>query len=453
MSLLTGSIYFGWAALAAMMLKSESFSSLCPRDAQGNFIDDGRTHGQLAICDAQEAAVQHLYSITLFTMTSASLLAGAMMDTFGPRSTAILGYCLNILACTCLASSQVGGDSFLYIGFTLLGAATDTAFLPILTSARLFPRHTGFIICILGSAASASFGVPPVLEAIADRMNLHQPLNIFWGYAVGGPGLCLLLACLFLPNSGFLDESPETAAAPAQLQYEELLDAAERDASTSDAEVKPFDSVVPATQAASDSPWPYICSLEYLFVAIYFAVFSCGVVFYQEASSRYFDPRVVRALEIALPLSFVPCAVLGWVADICGIVAAMAIVTANGVLAYACALAGEDWVGYVSVFCFTNFIAIFTSQVFVYAEKRFPPGHFGKVIGSLQLIGGALSLVCNPLYSAVAVYHEVSLAFVTKLIIGLLAAQYIWLVCLWRLQKQEQHSPLQEETGETDVPL
>lgn len=440
MGLLTGSIYFGWAALAEMILRSGRFASMCPQDEKGNFVGDGRALGRLSICDAQDAAVQHLYSITLFTMTAASLFAGAMMDSLGPRSTAILGYFLNILGSVCLATSQWGGDVFLYFGVILIGAATDTAFLPILSSARLFPHHSGFVICILGSAASASFGVPPVLEAIADYLQLHQPLDVFWGYAVAGPGLCLLLACLFLPNTGFLSEDMNTASGSVHHQYEELLDATEMEAGNHGMRAKQQESMM--LQGVIDgSAWPYIFSLEYLLVSVYFAVVSCAVVFYQEAPSRYFSSVVVKTLEAALPLSFVPCVLLGWVADKCGILTSMAIVTANGIMSYVCALSSRDVLGYISVFCFTNFISIFTSQIFVYTEKRFPPRHFGKIIGSLQLLGGALALVCNPLYSAVAVYHEVPLSLVTKFIIGALTAQYVWLFLLWRLQRAGYLAP------------
>lgn len=453
MGLLTGSIFFGWAALAQMILKSECFSTMCPKDAQGHFINDGRANGQVAICDAQEAAVQHLYPITLFTMTSVSLIAGTMMDALGPRSTAILGYCLNIAACICLAASHWGGDVFLYVGFILLGAATDMAFLPLLCSARLFQDHCALIICMLGSSASASFGVPPILEAIAVYMKLHRPLDIFWGYALAGPGICLVLAGLFLPNTGFLDEDPQAQPPPTQQRYEELLDAAERDLSNVGV-VKPLEAVVERQgHEEPDSAWAYVCSVEYLLVAIYFAVFSCAVVFYQEAPGRYFSTKVVKALEAALPLSFIPCAVLGWVADACGVVPAMAIVTANGIVAYACALWGTDFVGYISVFCFTNFIAIFTSQIFVYTGKRFPPCHFGKVIGSLQLLGGALALICNPLYSAVAVYHVVSLEAVTRAFIGVLVAQYVWLFWLWRLHKEDEKPSEDEVIQVMEAPL
>ncbi|OEH75292.1 protein FMP42 [Cyclospora cayetanensis] len=454
MGLLTGSIYFGWAALASMMLKSESFSSMCSKDAKGHFIDDGRNARSLAICDAQDAAVQHLYSITLFTMTSVSLAAGGMMDFCGPRTTAILGYCLSILASCCLAASRWGGDVFLYIGFVLLGAATDTAFLPIMSSARLFPSKSGFIICILGSAASASFGVPPLLEFLADTMALKHPLDIFWGYAAAGPGLCLLLTCIFLPNSAFLEGGGEQPEASPQQHYQELVDAAEKETAAPDSEylVSSDPAVLETQERQPNSAWTYVCSWEYIILAIYFSVVSCAVVFYQEAPSRYFSPQVVRALEIALPLSFIPCAALGWLADIWGIVSVMAIVTANGIMAYACALSGNDWLGYISVFCFMVFIAVYTSQLFVYTEKRFPAVHFGKVIGSIQLIGGSVALICNPVYSAVAVSQVISLEDVTYFIIAFLLTQYIWLLYLWRVQKSEEEA-LEQQLSDVGVQL
>ncbi|KAL8453240.1 hypothetical protein Emag_001972 [Eimeria magna] len=464
MSLLTGSIYFGWASLASMMLKSASFASLCPPPeapqhapaAAAGAVNLGSSNEQ-ALCDLQEAAVQHLYSFTLFIMMFASLFAGALMDAWGPRSTALLGYSLNVLASVCLASTRWFGDSFLYLGCMLLGAATDTGFLPLLSTSRLFPRHTGFIICILGSAASASFGVPPLLEAVAARLQLHRPLDVFWGYAVGGPGLCLLLTCLFIPNSGFLQTEPETAATSTQQPlYEELLEPSggglDVDGPLASEESNRMQELISRKieeeARASDSTWRFICSRQYALLAIYFVVFSCAIVFYQEAPSRYFNENVVQALEAALPFSFLPCLLLGWVADVWGVLAVMAVASGNGALAYACALWGQQgWLGYVSVLCFANCIAVFTSQIFMYAEQRFPRTHFGRLVGSLQLLGGAAALVCNPVYSAVVVSHQVSLALVTKIFIALLLAQNVWLLCLWRLQKKERLSRVAAETA------
>ncbi|KAL8433478.1 hypothetical protein ACSSS7_003868 [Eimeria intestinalis] len=469
MSLLTGGIYFGWASLASIMLKSGSFASLCsPADAPqhtpaaaAGAADLGNINEQ-ALCDLQEAAVQHLYSFTLFVMMFASLFAGTFMDAWGPRSTALLGYGLNVLASVCLASTRWFGDSFLYLGCLLLGAATDTGFLPLLTTSRLFPRHSGFIICILGSAASASFGVPPVLEVLAARMQLQRPLDVFWGYAIGGPGLCLLLTCLFIPHSGFLQTEPETAATSTQQPlYEELLEPSagpeyDRHLASEDGNNmrELVSRKIEEEARAGDSTCSFICSREYAVLAIYFVVFSCAIVFYQEAPSRYFHENVVRALEAALPFSFVPCLLLGWVADVWGVIAVMALASGNGALAYACALWGrQGWLGYLSVLCFSNCIAVFTSQIFMYAEERFPSSHFGRLVGSLQLIGGAAALVCNPVYSAVVVSHRVSLALVTKTFIVLLLAQNIWLICLWRMQKSDRLSRVTPEFGTSKMML
>ncbi|KAL8426535.1 hypothetical protein Efla_006600 [Eimeria flavescens] len=461
MGLLTGSIYFGWASLAAMMLKSGSFASLClsPDHQQAEGKPSGvhaaaaaaSPAAALALCDEQEAAVQHLYSLTLFMMMCASSCAGVMMDVWGPRRTALLGYSLGALASVCLAATRWLGDGCLYLGCALLGAATDTAFLPLLTAARLFPLHSGFVICVLGSAASASFGVPPLLEWLAACMQLQRPLDCMWGYALAGPGLCLLLTCLFFPNSGFLETEPETAASSTQQQplYEELLE--ERPApeagdlayrgctntSRSNNTAAAFRSEEGGA-IAREPIWTFVCSAEYGLLAVYFSVCSCAIAFYEEAPNRYFSKQVVHTLEAALPLSFIPCVLLGWLADACGVLTAMAAVTANGVLAYACALIGkEGWPAYLSVSCFASFISLFTSQIFMYVEQRFPASHFGRVVGSLQLIGGATALICNPLYSAVAVSRELSLSGVTQAFIVLLALQFLWLFCLGSMRKRE----------------
>ncbi|CDJ45998.1 hypothetical protein EBH_0063320 [Eimeria brunetti] len=240
---LTGCVYFGWAAISSMLLRADSFSHLCPRTADGSsFVEDLREEKGY-ICNEQEAAVQHLYTLTLAVHTTFSSIAGTTMDFAGPLATAALGQLFNFTGWALLASSMGSSSSsssssssisssvsssssnsgYLYAGFVFIGMGADMGFLPTLCITRLFPKSAGLSITLLGSAASASFAIPLILECIYTSLSLQTPKNVFWAYACQRQQLILLVVQQWrfqFPEEGQeqqqqVQQREETAAAAA----------------------------------------------------------------------------------------------------------------------------------------------------------------------------------------------------------------------------------------------
>ncbi|KAL8453239.1 hypothetical protein Emag_001971 [Eimeria magna] len=439
---LTGCVYFGWASLSAMLLRAESFSELCERDANGKFVVDMRPE-EPHICNEQEAAVQHLYTITLAVHTTMSSVAGTSMDAAGPLVTAMLGQIFNFIGWAMLASSGSIGSTALYVGFVFIGMGADMGFLPTLCITRLFPGSAGLSITMLGSAASASFAIPLILEAICKQLDLTDPKNVFWAYAGLGPGLCMLLAVLFIPLRGYKDFRDEQKTGPLAKNLSGPCDVCgdKEGVCAHSAGPAPGDSRCAVPGA---SFWKQLFSAKYIVLTLYFIGVGWASSFYQEAHNRLLSEPVRHFLKILLPLSFIPCIMWGYLADKWGIIRVLFVTNTSGLLMYVFTFGSVEALGYLSVICFTNYMSIFTSQVFVYIEQHFTYDHFGKLIGIIQMVGGLSSLACNPLYSEVALNPNIDngLRIVQFIMVGLLLLQFVWIITLVFLGRHEK-SPAQ----------
>lgn len=413
-----------------MLLKAESFSELCEKDASGHYIRDMRVEGAIHICNEQEAAVQHLYTITLAVHTTMSSVAGTTMDFAGPLVTAVLGQLFNFAGWALLASGTAIGNPALYAGFVFIGMGADMGFLPTLCITRLFPGSAGLSITTLGSAASASFAIPLILEAICKRLDVTDPKRVFWAYAGMGPGLCTLLALLFIPRQGFKDFRDDIfgkLSPKVSRVCEECV--GNQGVCLHCVDPAPGDSRCAIPGA---SFWRQLFSAKYIVLTLYFVGVGWASSFYQEAHNRLLSKAARDFLKILLPLSFIPCIMWGYLADRWGIIRVLFVTNTSGLLMYLFTFGNVEALGYLSVLCFTNYMSIFTSQVFVYIEQHFTYEHFGKLIGIIQMVGGLMSLACNPLYSEVALNENVSngLRLVQGIMVGLLLLQFVWIVTL-----------------------
>eukprot|EP00921_Rhytidocystis_pertsovi_P002451 GHVQ01004183.1.p1 GENE.GHVQ01004183.1~~GHVQ01004183.1.p1 ORF type:complete len:660 (-),score=70.11 GHVQ01004183.1:290-2269(-) len=205
LSLLCGAIYFNWASIARMLFRNGAFQEVCEIDINGNYVDDKRLTSQDIhyVCDAQDAAVQRLFSICLASNFCASAVAGTLLDRFGMKKTASLGVCLHIVAWLLLTFSSVSFNGY-YAAFILLGAACDTAFLPSLVIGNLFPGNSALVITILGSAASLSFAVPLVMRLALDSNPSWTFQYVCVGYLLFALLPCLIMVVFLMPWKNFI---------------------------------------------------------------------------------------------------------------------------------------------------------------------------------------------------------------------------------------------------------
>ncbi|XP_026192631.1 uncharacterized protein LOC34617813 [Cyclospora cayetanensis] len=480
----TGCVYMGWAPLATMILRAGGFSYLCDEDSTA-FLEGPGQEQIPGVCNAQEAAVQKLYTLTLAVHFSSSALAGFLVDSLGPRLTALLGQSISFTGWCLLASTTRNSRYTLPAAFVLIGLGVDTSSLPHLCIARLFPGSAGLIITITGSAASASMFVPVILEYFGGN-----DLKVCWVYAFVGPGCMFFVALTLFPYRNFRvydvnaksvdakhaatthvkgssstedqstehtqsryprtqppdihqhsplasqePESPvktsyscpplgpvaealappsppvgafvETGGSSVSLQVfgSRQLGEAAAEGSAKDDDLTHEVSMdkclalpaVPGSEKRCNFR-SQIFSERYVLVVLYFVGVVWVSCFYQLAPRRSFSTSVVAFLEVALPLSFIPCIILGKLADVWGIVRVMLALNTSGFLMYALAMLRREAAGYASVVFFCFYMSLFMGQIFVYIEHTFSPKHFSTLVGLAAMVGGLLSLVCNFFY-------------------------------------------------------
>ncbi|CDJ43210.1 hypothetical protein ETH_00008465 [Eimeria tenella] len=449
---MTGCVYFGWAPLSAMLLRAGVFSFKCESDGKGGFVEDQREFGNNYICDKQDASVQSLFVITLATHCTMSALAGTMMDTLGPKITSVIGQCFHIIAWSLISTVTAESYARVYLGFIFMGLGADTAFLPTLLVTRLFPGSAATIITLIGSASSASFAIPLILNSYLTG----EGISGCWWYVGFGPCLFLVIDALVMPLKAFkvfegdLPENKESSQAgePAEppLSTQETGELGLDAASVAPAEPKSHQQAVGTLSKHSFLKTMF--SERYILIVIYFIAVGWITSFYQEAHDRILEQTALEFLGSALPFSFIPCIILGKLSESIGILAVMGIVNTSGVLAYAFSLKQTVATGIISVLCFMVYMSLFVSQVFVFVEENFPAKFFGRLIGIVQLVGGLLSLLCSPLFHLTVGLGQKGLYVVQLPMIGLLLAMYLVLARLWWI-----HGKSPETSKETQGPV
>ncbi|PFH32024.1 putative amino acid transporter [Besnoitia besnoiti] len=199
----TGAIYFGWPAMASLIFHNEGFSTLCSRDpVTGEFSPDLRQQGEIFICDAQDAAVQRLFTLAGSLCCVMSACGGALMDFVGPKWAMCLGQSLSLAGWLLLAFSQASPATYT-AALALIGLGTDSGFLPVMCVTRLFPGSAGLIITILSSASSASSAVPAVLAPFVETQGASLR-TVALCYVGVGPILSILVALFLVPTHNYL---------------------------------------------------------------------------------------------------------------------------------------------------------------------------------------------------------------------------------------------------------
>ncbi|VWU50021.1 novel putative transporter 1 [Hepatocystis sp. ex Piliocolobus tephrosceles] len=186
----SASIYFDWTSVRSLLLNVGKY-----KDLNLGPITDVKT-------SPQYIKINSLHPITLATHFTMSAFCGILYDHMGPKFTAILGQTFNIISWILLSLDVKTIDTTL-IGFIFMGLGADTAFIPILTIANLYPDASTFILTVVGAAASLSFAIPTTLNAIRDKYTNLPFSYICYGYILFILVPCLLIAIFCLPLKPF----------------------------------------------------------------------------------------------------------------------------------------------------------------------------------------------------------------------------------------------------------
>ncbi|PHJ24040.1 major facilitator family protein [Cystoisospora suis] len=233
---LTGCVYFGWPSLSFMMFRSGAYSWLCEQEettgvsggSGGSTEGSGTTSREDSspagtsalgsdgdakhyLCDEQDAAVSPLFTICYVTQSLMSVVAGTLLDHVSPKKAAMLGQTFNGIGWTLLAHSSRQFPAYIP-AMVFIGLGADTAYLPTLLIATLFPGKRATVITLLGAANTSSFAVPLILETIWTRLAPQWAFSdVCFLYLCVGPIFCFILAALFIPYTAYGKTSSPSA--------------------------------------------------------------------------------------------------------------------------------------------------------------------------------------------------------------------------------------------------
>lgn len=141
---LTARVYFAWPNLSNLLFRSGAYEWLCNSylEEGGPNMQEEQHGGKRYVCEAQNSAVGNIFVTCLAFAFSFSLAAGLLLDYLGPRITAIIGQVMNALAWVLLAFGSESAQTYI-AAFIFMGIGSDIGYLPLLSSANLFPGHEG----------------------------------------------------------------------------------------------------------------------------------------------------------------------------------------------------------------------------------------------------------------------------------------------------------------------
>ncbi|PFH34758.1 transporter, major facilitator family protein [Besnoitia besnoiti] len=194
----SGPAYINWTPIADVLFKAGAYEWRCQGAVTSPdlpLVGDG-----MAKCEDQEADVNRLFTITAASHFFFSFIGGSLLDTIGPKATAIVGLISSMTGWVLLGLANE--HLLTYIpGCLFMGAGLDTTYFPLLSGANLFPGHVATVKAVFGAALSFSFLVPVAVRAVSFESGgaVHHRL-IFCCFGGICLGFSLLIALLVIPQ-------------------------------------------------------------------------------------------------------------------------------------------------------------------------------------------------------------------------------------------------------------
>eukprot|EP00922_Rhytidocystis_sp_ex-Travisia-forbesii_P037643 GHVS01056076.1.p1 GENE.GHVS01056076.1~~GHVS01056076.1.p1 ORF type:complete len:603 (+),score=92.46 GHVS01056076.1:32-1840(+) len=486
---ITGPSYFSWASLRDMLFHNGAYAWRCPG---GN--------STTSPCDAQDTAVNSLLAIIGTSHFVISALAGLVLDSAGPKVTAIIGVLLQMVGWILLGASTETFQAYIP-GCVALGAGLDAAFFPCISGANIFPSYVSAVIAVFGAARSASFYIIFFMEIAVVRQGTLKFGATCYGFAGLFLGLCLIIAIFLIPFRPFpqpakavrLVENNKVSGQSSRRQsYTGIVDSSDLSqqqqqqqqqqhphittdiprtrrasfvvvASASQAVVDlGLDQVaaeeeeeVPANTRREDALFflNEILSVFYLPIVVLF-IFTVQRCFFFGFSTSALIPDAMEFYKIVAPLSFIPCPFLGLMADKCGIIPVMLLTNSAGTAMIAlamipgipCAVACQ----YLAVLCYCLHVSFLLSQLYCYVADTFSQGNMGKLIGVMCAIAGLINLTTSNMYefsvSSKSFFPMMSYLLIASAInFGLLGLVWVFKARKAQSSRQLQLTDLQAE--------
>ena len=171
--LLMAGIIFGFASLKLIFVETGVYADYCPNPTSAS--SEGPCAEQLVRLDL-------MFTIAASATNVSALLIGWVLDTHGPKVSAMVGSVLFLGGCLLFGFAGPTRD-FYFPGLTLLAIGGPFIFMSTIHLSRSFPKRAGLIMSVLTGSFDASSSVFVAFKELHHRLGLSLSI-LFLSYCV-----------------------------------------------------------------------------------------------------------------------------------------------------------------------------------------------------------------------------------------------------------------------------
>lgn len=401
----TGLIHGGFSEWQPIIYKTGAFSYLCSERDNKFFVVNSNL--SYKTCDARDATVNDLSTISYFIQFGSCPLNGYILDKFGYKFCFLYGQTLILIAFSILAI--FGNYSYAwYVFFILLGISTDPANMALLSVSKYFPENESLVFGIIGAARSMNFGFSLLLKTL---FFYGPPLagNQFYILCLGSIFTVVLYAFIIgiffmARKSKLVDSAVQKANKNEKLSISDSKSSDNNSLDNNENKIKDVETGVGQPKGKRgyfkntwNALWTHPQKWEYIIVVFICCVSAMRYDYYIKTNRSFFIYRghdMTTIFSVALILSFIPAPLFGYLSDKYG---PLSVLTVNNFFlftSYILLFLKPVFFRYASIVVYFLYYAFSFSSYFCYINKRFPKRHFGKLMGFMYIMCAGF-LLCN----------------------------------------------------------
>ncbi|KAJ5698103.1 hypothetical protein N7462_000108 [Penicillium macrosclerotiorum] len=191
---LSAGIVFGFAALKPVLIREKVYRNLCsPQELEKN----------VGVCYGQQIRLNLMFTIAAVVTNVSALPVGAILDTYGPRVSSIIGcVCLAIGTIVFACASQLPFDGYIP-GYLLLSLGGPFVFIPSFQLSNTFPTRSGLILSMLTGAFDASSALFLVFRLWNEHTAGDVSIQKFFLAYLIVPVLIIILQLTVMPATSY----------------------------------------------------------------------------------------------------------------------------------------------------------------------------------------------------------------------------------------------------------
>lgn len=376
----TSCLYAGWQQYSLILIRGERYQWLC--------TDLTESEPGLMSCETQERRIGSLFSIAAGFELIGAIVAGIVLDRWGPRHTAIAGSLLGIVATIMLICSGQRID-LMPLSLILTGISINLIAFPALALERDFPNAAATTAAYVVSCQCLSSILAPVIWFLWER-NSHWTFEEIWTVY-----LCVIwipvsvLYWIALPSTNHPNKTANQVdqSSPCSVQSSQEIAAAEPE-TTAEFTPPPFDWI---------EFWAACCSRPFLLMNFIGILLMLDTVYYQLIIRKQSGILASNFLGWTMPLQAFWGLILGRITDHIKTPAMTIILLFLYMIVYSAVLLGPGVFQLATATLFNIATSYAFTVKYSFVQETFERTYFGTLVGILGCVGGISMLLVNVL--------------------------------------------------------